>query len=96
MALLRTFIGAIEPPMTDLDAMSCWPVLLWAFAAMMRPPWLKFERGAITARASHDCGGFIPGNVAQVREAVHDVHAVLHLATRIPLRMAGTLPLHGT
>jgi hypothetical protein len=29
--------------MTDLDAMCCWPVLLWAFAAMMLPSFCLYK-----------------------------------------------------
>ena len=32
----------------------------------------------------------------QVREAIHDVHAVLHLATRIPTPNRRNLPVPGT
>jgi hypothetical protein len=30
MALLRSFVGAVEPAVADLDAISCWLVLVWA------------------------------------------------------------------
>jgi hypothetical protein len=35
-------------------------------------------------------------DLEQVREAVHDVHVVLHLATRIPTPDRRTFPVPGT
>ena len=60
--------GPVEPAGEDLDAIPCWPVLAWGFAAILGRSRIgigDFMDGtlrAVPSKARRDWGGFIRGN----------------------------------